>query len=65
MYIVKCILKCIYMREFLNQFSPVVWPAIVNINIYTNQIYIQVDFKKPEIIDVFDKMFKNLVLSGF
>ena len=53
------------MREFLNQFSPVVWPAIVNINIYPNQIYIQVDFKKPEIIDVFDKMFKNLVLSGF
>ena len=31
------------MREFLNQFSPAVWPAIVNINItyiYTNQIYI-------------------------
>ena len=35
------------MREFLNQFSPVVWPAIVNINIYTNQIYIQGNLKKP------------------
>ena len=59
------------MREFLNQFSPAVWPAIVNIYItyiyiYTNQIDIQGDKKKNTgIIDVFDKMFKIFVLSGF